>query len=673
MSSTINQKQSFWKMVEAKLRSILVEESADSVTVLTAEDAASWANTLVLNALVLQDLLPDGSRLRSDGALKQWCITIAKCDVLTVARAMKEYQLFIRHYPDEWCFLSYDDFKHRHPFSFTGTFFAPVKDVMTSYLRDPHTADFKVLNQWISFPLKLTLKGIATNLTQKSELEYLQNEDRLANLTFDDTDIAAISQVLHGWFRGLTQVLEFHPCHSNGAVANRETRKGLYGKYCNMQTDHRIDYLYRKFSYRSSDYGFDRFMNVASHEEDATAKLITVPKGIDKRRLICPEPAEYQFNQQGIWRMLDDYVQNHQILRSHISIHDQSVNQDAALAASKYQDAATIDLSSASDSVSWELVKRVFSRTPFLLQCMWATRSTHIRLSDGSILRTRKYAPMGSALCFPIESILFAAICQVADNNTRVGRSRDTYHVYGDDIIVPLHAYDETVRLLTGCGFIINEQKTFYPYARFKESCGIEGLDGDDVTPIGISRKYSGLTLDKSRPELVSCYVSLANQLWLKGYARARTFIVRKILELPDGYVPPFSWSPSLGIASVRPTHWNALRRYNEDLQETEILVGCYSTIKDPDPFTSPEQLFRSKFGKWYHDIRYHETLRRLQETKRSSLSWPDDRISVSLCRSRLHLVSRWCPEWWFSSPLLIASTDTDQERLQFLLNVVEI
>lgn len=669
MSSTINWKQSFWKTVEAQLRSKLEGERGGCATPLPAEDSATWARALILNCLILQDLLPDGSCRRSDVALKQWCLAMASIDILSLAKAFKEFQLFIRTYPDEWAFLDWSDFKHRYPYGFTGDFWSPVRDVLTLYLNDPQPATFRVLNQWVSFPMKLTLKGMSRHLTHQAELDYLSNERRLGTLELHEALCDEIASVLGDWFRGFSYSQDFSPHHSNGAVANRQTRDGLLGKYRNMQSDARISTLYKKFGLDECEFGFRRSSFggrlTLSHPR---AKLITVPKGIDKRRSICPEPAEYQFNQQGIWDLLDEYISRHVELRQHISIHDQSVNRNAALSASFYQDCATIDLSSASDSVSWLLVKSIFRRCPKLLWMMWSTRSTTVRLPSGRVIATNKYAPMGSALCFPVESIIFAAMCQVAVNHAHV-RTRDTYHVYGDDIIIPAPAYHEVIRILTDCGFLVNEQKTFDPYCRYKESCGMEGLDGVDVSCLGISRKFSADTMVKDRPKLVACYASLANDLCEKGYMAARTYVLAEILKLPEGYVPPFSGVRGIGILSPNPTNWNAKRRYNESYQCEEILVGCYSSSKDRNPFTTSEEDLQRVYGCDYQEYRYLECLRRLATTKRSGLRWPDDLIQVSLSKSTLRLTSRWLPAWWFESnlgPPAGIAVELASERLEF-------
>lgn len=655
MSSITNQKQSSWKVVEAQLRSTLMEISAERVTVLGAEDASTWARTLVLSCLSLQDLLSDGSRLRSDGSLKQWCNAIAKGDILEVAKGLKEFQSFLRTYPDEWAFLSYGDFKHRFPYRFTGDFWSPVKDILLSFLANPVPATFVVLNQWVSFPLKLTLQGLAGDLTQKAEQDYLDNEVRLSKLLLPTQDVEDMSVVLGEWFASFNYNADFEPHHSNGAVSNRDTKLGLYGKYLHMSTDCRINLLYGKFGVNLADVGFTK-----TSKEMPQAALITVPKGIDKRRSICPEPAEYQFNQQGVWDLLDRYIRRNPI-GDHIAIHDQSVNREAALLASRECNAATIDLSSASDSVSWRLVKKVFRRCLPLLVMMQTTRSKTVKLPSGRVIATNKYAPMGSALCFPIESVLFAAMCEVAGRRNGYRGRGFSYHVYGDDIIVSANIFQEVLAILNRCGFLVNELKTFDPYCRYKESCGIEGLDGVDVSCLGISRKFSAGPIDRYHPELVAGYVAFANALYLRGFSSARVFLLACLCELPIKYRPPFSGNERVGILSSTPTNYRQKRRWNESLFEWEIQVGVMTSIRieqDVSGSNDPDCEASRITSRWcvdelqpsFAEIRYLETLRRYSVTKRSGVLIPEDLIQVDIRKPSRQLRSRWLPEWWFQS-----------------------
>lgn len=631
MSSTLNQKLRFWKEVEARLRPMLAGNTACEKP-LSDLDAGTWSRALVLNCLILQDCLPDGARLRADGSLKQWCFSIAKVDVAQVAKGLKEFQLFLRNYPNEWRFISIADFKRRLPYRFTGDYFSPVKDILESFLAAPVPDTFRVLNQWVTFPTKLTLQDAADDLTDQARIEYLENEVRLAHLDLGFPEVGELSQVFRSWFKNFHPYSNLQPHHSNGAVADRKGRS-LVDKYSGMCADHRTQYLLKKCGIEPSSIGFE-----ALEDTIPTARLITVPKGIDKRRAICPEPTAYQFCQQAIWEQLDSFI-THSPLADHISIHDQGVNRDAAVKASKFCNAATIDLSSASDSVSWRLIKAVTSGVPELYGALWATRSTHVDLGAGhGIVATAKYAPMGSSLCFPMESVLFAAICEVAGSH--VNARRPDYKVYGDDIIVEQALYEEVIRILGLCGFLVNEQKTFSPYCRYKESCGVEAFDGVDVSVLGISRKFSANSLTKHNPGLIDCYIGLANELYSRGWLGARMYVLSFIQTLPVRLLPAFSELPELGIRTPEATFWRHQRRWNADYQCFEVRIGCLTCRRD------------KRLDESHGHVALLETLRQYSRSNRDGLRNPSDRISVSISTPTLRWGSRWVPEWFFHAPV---------------------
>ena len=149
-------------------------------------------------------------------------------------------------------------------------------------------------------------------------------------------------------------------------------------------------------------------------------------------------------------------------------------------------DHATIDLSEASDSVSWDLVEYVLHGTK-LLECLRNTLTEGVLMPDGATYKLRKFAPMGSALCFPVECLIFLGIALLACKRMAV---RPSVGVYGDDIIVPGEAEEEITFLLGHFGFLVNDKKSFWYNERFKESCGGEYFDGIDITPLYIPRRF---------------------------------------------------------------------------------------------------------------------------------------------------------------------------------------
>jgi len=205
------------------------------------------------------------------------------------------------------------------------------------------------------------------------------------------------------------------------------------------------------------------------------------------------------------------------------------------------------------------MVKRVFRGTK-LLRYLVATRSRRTLLPDGRLIDLKKFAPMGSALCFPIETIIFAAICHCV---TREYGASGDYSVFGDDIIVPTRCADRTMEVLGALGFRVNRSKSFYHAdCWFRESCGAEYCDGYDVTPLRVSRKYN----HQNDGVQVTGLIDLANACYNRSYRFLRGFFLRKLFN--SGYKPVFG---ETGVLSSEATNFHLKKRWNRDLQRWEV------------------------------------------------------------------------------------------------------
>lgn len=136
---------------------------------------------------------------------------------------------------------------------------------------------------------------------------------------------------------------------------------------------------------------------------------------------------------------------------------------------------ATIDLSSASDTVADSLVKLLLP--PDWYDLLSALRSPFTSV-DGRWVRLEKFSSMGNGFTFELETLLFWAIsseCQDPCDEYNV-------YVYGDDIIVPSRSAESVVSALSWFGFSPNKEKTFLDGA-FRESCGSDYFNGVAVRP----------------------------------------------------------------------------------------------------------------------------------------------------------------------------------------------
>lgn len=202
--------------------------------------------------------------------------------------------------------------------------------------------------------------------------------------------------------------------------------------------------------------------------------VLTVPKNAKTDRIIAKEPCMNIFVQKGIGSMI-----RRRLKKVGVNLDDQSLNQQLALAGSLDGSLATLDLSSASDTVSIETVRLLLPDDWYL--AMDTCRSHQGVLPCGSLIRYHKFSSMGNGFTFELESLIFWAICSAVRSLSDESDRRMA--VYGDDIIVPTGIAPRVISSLEFFGFIPNQKKSHLD-GPFRESCGKHYFRGTDVTPI---------------------------------------------------------------------------------------------------------------------------------------------------------------------------------------------
>lgn len=165
----------------------------------------------------------------------------------------------------------------------------------------------------------------------------------------------------------------------------------------------------------------------------------------------------------------------------------QPKNQDFARRGSMTGEFATLDLSSASDMIQTELVRRLWPRDWYYL--LLRLRSQSIRYVDHDKVERDEplymISTMGNGFTFPLMTLTIVALiygyrATCGGPDLWVDWKRTA--VYGDDIIIPTNEYDLCVKTLESAGLVVNRDKS-YCEGPFRESCGGDYYEGVDVTP----------------------------------------------------------------------------------------------------------------------------------------------------------------------------------------------
>jgi len=222
-------------------------------------------------------------------------------------------------------------------------------------------------------------------------------------------------------------------------------------------------------NHRSTTYGVPTVVDCS--------KTSFVPKTHDVSRMICVEPNLNMFFQLGLGQLMEDWLEE----SFGISMsHQPEVNRRLARIGSQDGSFSTIDLSSASDSISISLCRDLLPGWFFATLMELRSPST---LVDGEKVPLEMISTMGNGFTFPLQTIIFSCIIRASHQIAGLpvlGGSGRNWSCFGDDLICDTRAYRNVRRLLELTGFTPNYSKTFFEGA-FRESCGTDWLSGQPV------------------------------------------------------------------------------------------------------------------------------------------------------------------------------------------------
>lgn len=384
----------------------------------------------------------------------------------------------------------------------------------------------------------------------------------------------------------LLEIDNMVPRHGPGAT---EEHASGNQKYRFSRWHDRLEYsfpmLHWAFSSESA-YASKEFeaVTVVERDQERPVRVTPVPKTLKTPRIIAIEPTCMQYAQQALSKTLIRVLESNPLTRGHLNFSDQKVNRKLAIDSSRTGDLATLDLSSASDRVPAALVYDMLSIVPEFRDAVFACRSETALISyEGmadTVVPLRKFASMGSALCFPVESMYFYTICVaalLAKHNLpvtywNVKHVSKGVFVYGDDILVPADDAAVVCDYLQKYYCKVNVHKSFWT-GRFRESCGMDAYAGEEVTPTYL--RETPPTDKRSAKALIS-WVKTSNLLYKRGYWLASDFLMKRV-EAILGELPLVTETCS-GLGKVTFSRIQFLRqptrrRVNKSLQSVELML----------------------------------------------------------------------------------------------------
>jgi len=410
---------------------------------------------------------------------------------------------------------------------------------------------------------------------------FVQTEEEIKSFRLDDLPlssreiVAQARALLADVFKGFDPK-DIFPGHGPGAVATGE--KGNL-KYSFKRKYQRLHQKYPYYEYFSPSLSAT-FMDPCSYRQLEpsvlpVARVCLVPKDSRGPRLISMEPLELQWIQQGLLKKLVPHIESHKLTRYSVHFTDQTLNSRAALIASLDGMFATMDLKDASDRVSLALFRAIFPDD--IVEHFEACRSVATQLPDGRLVPLSKFAPMGSALCFPVMALTLWSLITATQ---RLMHQRETCLVYGDDIVVPTEQVGLIRCVLTMFALKVNNEKTFSK-GSFRESCGMDAYFGVPITPA----RFRKTLPEKGRPaiDVILHWLALEEAFFERGMWNTSKFFfdaIESFVHLPwthdRSHIGHFCPDPL--VCNERNSHWK--RRLNSDYQAYDIRVPCPLPVK---------------------------------------------------------------------------------------------
>lgn len=426
---------------------------------------------------------------------------------------------------------------------------------------------------------KITQKG----LREKAVADFCDANNRVGNhtITLPEEIVANaryfITVVLERFFsrfselnvqesldlRYLFEQWRFGPGASNGVRGTHTAQKIEQAMSCTVPCVPLI------LSLRRQDPHFflhDKLRKEIGYVEVDGSRLTTVPKNEDTERTIAIEPSGNMALQLAAGRALEDVLR---MIGLDISTQ-QAKNNALALRGSIDGSVATLDLKSASDLISTDLVRLLMPTKWYEL--LMTLRSPVTKLPSGEVVELNMISTMGNGTTFPlmtflIVSLLYGFRCTRRGPTLRIDWTSTA--VFGDDVIIPTAEYSGFCTVLEQAGFLVNHEKS-YSEGPFRESCGGDFYMGWDVTPFYVKDLSSDSTIYSAINQVLSWCEKT------KIYLFATLELLVSLLKRGPYFIPEW-YNPDQGILTS-----GCARKYSylKPVQEFKELKDSFYAMK---------------------------------------------------------------------------------------------
>lgn len=311
------------------------------------------------------------------------------------------------------------------------------------------------------------------------------------------------------------------------------------------------------------------------------ARVHVVPKNYKTGRTIAMISTSKQFHLSGIRIRLEDAIglfnRRHGTV---IHIGDQESNQALA----KTLKWATIDFSSASDSISRAVAKELLPASVYSAVDPYLDQQMSVK---GRVYPCHIFALSGTSVTWVLESVIFWSLAKACTEKIQPFFPDKLLepHVYGDDTLIDPRVLGLFYEVTGMFGMRFNRSKSFSE-GGYRESCGAEYYFGYDTQSIYFPRGGIDLnTAGTKLPEAIESLIALQHRLLENGFRDAAEYAASVVRD----YIPNMtSHKPGEECADLWEDFPVFMKRYSKHYSTRDfrsLREGHYTLVMPDDKF----------------------------------------------------------------------------------------